>query len=156
MKAVGLVDTGILLETLDVPGRNENHAAIAADMDSRKRDGHSLLIPVAVILETGNHIARLSNGGQRRRLATRYIALLRLAIDGAAPFAPLGKLEVSEMQQWFEEFPSWVSPENRELTDLTIKAAWEKQCDLHPARRVYIWSLDSHLSAFDCAPRLSV
>jgi predicted ATPase len=33
--------------------------------------------------------------------------------------------------------------------DLSIQKEWARQCELHPLRRVYIGSLDAHLSSYD-------
>jgi hypothetical protein len=35
------------------------------------------------------------------------------------------------------------------MGDLSMIKEWERQCELHRARRVFIWSLDGHLAGYD-------
>lgn len=159
MKAVALLDTSILLELLRVPGRFRSEAsakALEAELKQKRRDlEESLLLPLGAILETGNHIARLPDGDQRRNFAMRFVGLVELALKNQAPFVAAVRTDDAELRAWCGEFVAWVQPHAREFTDLSIKLEWDRQCRLHPGRRVYVWSLDAHLASFDRAPTLS-
>jgi hypothetical protein len=37
---------------------------------------------------------------------------------------------------------------------MSIIKTWERQCELHTARRVFIWSYDDDLLGYDRAPRI--
>lgn len=89
MKAVGILDTSVLLELLRVPGRFSQAEAVTKEVVRRHEEGHSLLLPLAAILETGNHIARVTDGTLRRQVAERFVGLIRLALVGQAPFTPI-------------------------------------------------------------------
>lgn len=55
------------------------------------------------------------------------------------------------MLAWLDEFPAWAN-QGSGLADLTIKKEFDRLCSIHRKRRVYIWSLDTHLSSYDHTP----
>ncbi|MFI7618581.1 hypothetical protein ACIBP6_45895 [Nonomuraea terrae] len=79
------VDTTILCNLLDVPGRNQSRAAVVDELAKDKRQC-SLVLPVTAVIETGNHIAQLPDGRLRRYYADKLSKLLELVIDGQAPW----------------------------------------------------------------------
>lgn len=86
MGEVVFIDTSVLLCILDVPGKNQDRESIVEEFTVLATgDGNTLILPVATIVETGNHIAQLSNGEQRR---TRMGALCKLLLDSATATAP--------------------------------------------------------------------
>jgi len=52
---------------------------------------------------------------------------------------------------WLDEFPD-SAMRGVSIGDLTIIKEYERQCELHPTRRVLIWSLDDDLQGYDRAP----
>src|SRR5437868_8227625 len=90
-RRVEFVDTSILCNLLDVPGKNQNYAAVVQELTERNRDC-DLILPVTTIIETGNHIAQLADGRLRRIYADKLSELLRLVIEGRAPWV-LHKVE---------------------------------------------------------------
>lgn len=66
MGEIVIVDTSILLNVLNMPGRNEQREAVLTELEQCIDDGATLLLPLGAVLEIGNHIARLANGNQRR------------------------------------------------------------------------------------------
>jgi hypothetical protein len=158
MRAVALLDTSILLELLEVPGRmaqGPGALALGRELRRKRQDNtESLLLPLAAIIEAGNHIARLSDGRLRRRYAQKLVSLLKLALNDQAPFKAAVDVDPGTVGGWCSEFVEWVTPQAREFTDLTIKLEWTRQCRLHPGRRVYVWSLDDHLAGLERDPDL--
>lgn len=154
MNAVGIVDTSVLLELLRVPGTFSRSDEVVREMVDRHASGHSLLLPIAAIIETGNHIGRLQDGNHRRRFAAALVNVVQASLEGKAPFIPLDDVGVEDVRAWCAKFVSWVTPPGQTMADLSIKHAWELQCELHQGRRVYIWSLDDDLSSFDRPPRI--
>ena len=148
MKAICLVDTTIFVEILNVPFKASQHEIITDQVASKILDKESLFLPMATVLETGNHIAQNGNGNQRRQCAERFVKQVQLAIDGESPFKPINFLEANDMRRWLAEFPQWAM-QGEGLGDLSIKHDWERLCEQNPGRRVYIWSLDGHLAGFD-------
>jgi hypothetical protein len=152
MGALCLLDTSILLEWLAVPIK----AAKTKDVEDKLRQklaaGESLFLPMASVFETGNHIGQNGDGTLRRECAQRFVTLVQAALSGKAPFTPIGFPDSAHIQQWIGEFPDHAC-RGSGLGDLSIIHDWQRACEKHPARRVYIWSLDKHLTAYDRAAR---
>ena len=85
-RIVEFVDTSILLEILDVPGKAQHSAETKAKLRRRVEDGRQLILPTAAVIETGNHIHHLADGAQRRRCALDFAELLELSARGEAPW----------------------------------------------------------------------
>jgi hypothetical protein len=152
--SICLVDTSILCEILRIPNKCENHRQIYAQMQ-RKVKTESLLLPMSVIIETGNHVGQNGDGRQRRKAARDFVELIQKAIRGMLPFTPTPPLysEQESLLEWLREFPDWAG-RGSGLGDLTILKEFERQCFLNPGQRVYIWSTDEHLSSYDRPPEI--
>lgn len=148
MSAVCLIDTSIFAEILDVPAMAHKRDEILEALHQKILAKESLFLPMATILEIGNHIAQNGDGAQRRRCAERFVEQVQKALDGTIPFTPLNFPTRDDMQRWLAGFPDSAMRESG-IGDLSIIHDWERQCELHHARRVYIWSLDEHLYAHD-------
>lgn len=86
MADVVFIDTSVLLCILDIPGKNQNRDPLVEEFKNLvTTPGSTLILPVATIIETGNHIAQLSEGGLRRH---RMEALAKLLIDSSSATAP--------------------------------------------------------------------
>lgn len=81
MTTVTMVDTSVLCELLQVPGKcNPARAAeVAAEADRRWQAGERFVIPITAVIETGNHIAQ--SDGNRYEVAGRLVRLLRVAVS---------------------------------------------------------------------------
>ena len=150
--SIGLVDTSVFCEIVPVPGRSQHRAAILEALEDYIQAKVTLLLPIATILETGNHIAHISDGRRRRATAERFVELVQQAlgnVDGPAPWTvPQPLLTPEDLQRYLNELPDHAMREVG-LGDLSIIKEYERQCQLHQMRRVFIWSLDRHLSAYD-------
>lgn len=56
--SICLLDTSVFVEFLNVPNMNTRHAEICDELKQKIRDGEFQFLPLATILETGNHIAQ--------------------------------------------------------------------------------------------------
>ncbi len=158
--SVGLIDTSIFCEILDIPKMASAAATYRAELKSKADANESLLLPMTTIIETGNHIGQCSsNGATRRHFAELFTALVLKALAGDAPFRPTTFFELADLRSWLSEFSNWATYTDAHgrgsgFGDLTILKEWERQCELNPGRRVYIWSLDQRLAAYDKPPRV--
>ena len=59
--SICLLDTSVFVEFLNVPNMNTRHAEICDELKQKIRDGEIQFLPLATILETGNHIAQNGN-----------------------------------------------------------------------------------------------
>lgn len=89
MSTVTLVDTSVLCELLQVPGKCDQNrfALLNEELDVRAERGERLVIPVTAVIETGNHIAQCQ--GDRHAAARRLVKLLVRAASHDAPWTVL-------------------------------------------------------------------
>lgn len=92
MTAICLLDTSVFVEIL-------------AQLGERIRCRESLFLPMATILETGNHIGQNGDGHARRRCAQRFVREVSTALAGQSSFKPISFLQATELQAWLSEFP---------------------------------------------------
>jgi hypothetical protein len=86
MRAATFIDTSVLLEVLRVPGKSQQPDAIRSELRERVGTGESLLLPTATIIETGNHIAQLTDGNLRREYAAGLVNVLRATTHDDPPW----------------------------------------------------------------------
>ena len=151
MPGVVIVDASVLLNILNVHQFNQDRSAVVAQLDEFMNAEAHLLLPLTAIFQTGDHIADLRDGRQRRRYAKRLRETVRNALSDKAPWdlAPLP--DMRSLGEWMEIFPDHAS-RGPGLSDLSIIGIWERARERSPHRRVLIWSLDTHLQGYDSAP----
>lgn len=153
MSCVRIVDTSVLCNLLRVPHMDQDAERAAREFSSALANGDVFLLPVAVIYETGNHIAHVADGGKRRAVAQGFVDLVRKAFGGEIPFVPTPLQDPEGMAVWLSEFPDQAA-RGMGFGDLAITKVWDEQRALNQARRVLIWSYDRHLQGYDQAPRV--
>lgn len=151
MPEVIVVDTTVLLNVLDVPGRNQHRDDVLERFGEVTEGGASLLLPMAAVYEAGNHIAKLADGHQRRRFAGIFCDQVRGALNGEAPWVLVPLPNSDQLAKWLEDFPDCAMREVG-MSDLSMIKAWEEACSRNPSRRVRIWSLDAGLQGYDRRP----
>lgn len=155
--SICLIDTSIFCELIAVPNLCEQPQHFLSELRLKINERETLLLPMATILETGNHIGQNGNGAVRRQTAQRFVKQVHGAIGGQAPFTPTPLFAADELVKWLSEFPDWTLRNDRKgkgsgLGDLSIVKEFDRQRLLHPSRRIYIWSKDVHLQSYDTHP----
>ncbi len=151
---IALVDTSVFCNYLKVPGRDQDAEAIIEKYEFYVSEKVNLLLPIATILETGNHIAHIPNGQARRQTAIHFTNEVQKALDSKFPWAvPQPLLEPETLRQYLADFPDRAM-RGISLGDLSIIQEYERQCDLHRDRRIFIWSLDADLRGYDRPAKL--
>ncbi|MDP2828587.1 MAG: hypothetical protein Q8O37_08265 [Sulfuricellaceae bacterium] len=92
-KRVLILDTSVLCCWLQVPGKEEagpvndrwNHDRINALLEQERAKDSTFVLPIATLIETGNHIAQAPT--QRFERATSLANYLREAADAQSPWA---------------------------------------------------------------------
>jgi hypothetical protein len=155
MSSICLIDTSIFLEILNVPNYNQHRALVLEDYQTYAKSGCSFLLPMATILETGNHIAQNGDGTIRRIIALRFVKEVKEAFTGVAPWRTTTFPNTAEIMLWIDQFPDLAgknkAPDKQEGTsfgDLSIIAEFNKSCKLFPMSEVFIWSLDRDLQSY--------
>ncbi len=151
MGAVAIVDTSIFCNVLDIPCMNGEREKVLKEFKEFLEDGITLLLPMAAVYETGNHIAHLSDGSHRRRFAQKFVEEVRQAITGETPWQVMQVPSTEEVGEWLSGFPD-SAMRGAGMGDLSIIKEWEKFKRKVPDRRIFIWSLDSDLQGYDHSP----
>ncbi|UZE97627.1 hypothetical protein [Alkalimarinus alittae] len=160
MSEICLIDTSIFLNLLNVPGRNQDKEDVVSDFKDYAEMEVTFILPMATILETGNHIAQNGDGGTRRTTAERFCLAVEGAFNGQAPYQPSEFPNSSEVLTWLSQFPdhagqnksSAKTTEGTSFGDLSIIKEYEKCLNKFGMSEIFIWSLDSDLSQFHHKP----
>ncbi|MEM8074827.1 type II toxin-antitoxin system VapC family toxin [Morganella morganii subsp. sibonii] len=160
MGAVCIIDTSVFLNLLNVPGRNQDKDSVSKDFLEFAGLGATFIVPMATIIETGNHIAQNGDGRLRRETAMRFRDAVRGAFEGEAPYHTSTFPDTTEILTWLDRFPDAAgqnkSPtktsEGTSFGDLSIIAEFEKNVKKFPKREIFIWSLDSDLNSYSHNP----
>ena len=142
MKAICLIDTSVFVEILGIPTMND-HPEVLDQLKDKISQEEKLFLPMATIIETGNHIAQKGD----RSHALDFVERVQLAISGTDYFAPVESFSIERLQQCIADFPN-NAVRGVSLGDLSIIQDWQRQCDKNQGRTVYIWSLDTHLKGY--------
>lgn len=151
MSAVAIVDTSIFCNVLNIPTKNGNRVRVMQDLKHYLEEGTTLLLPMAAIYETGNHIAQLGNGRHRRLFANAFVKEVTKAIAGEVPWRVIQLPTTEEVGVWLSQFPE-SAMRGAGIGDLSIIKEWENFRKRAPGRRVFIWTLDSDLKGYDHPP----
>jgi len=153
MGKIVLVDSSVLLNILNVPGRNQRRQETLDTLKQHVDAGDRLYLPLACIIETGNHLARLSDGHDRRRLAEAFASKVTEAIENRAPWqiVPTGgsdQSDWSDLRNWLARFPDDAT-RGLSFTDAIIIYVYDTYCKKSRMSHVCVWALDSHLHGLD-------
>ncbi len=159
MTEVQLIDTSVFIFFVNIPQevKNIHRKKEAADgLADRQRAGVQLILPIATIVETVQHIWRIENGAVRRRCAETFDKLVSDAVARTAPWSFI-------KTTWDEAFvtallvqggpvpPIVTSLGTRahEAGDLLILTELRVLKDSYPTgqMQVGLWSFDGGLSA---------
>lgn len=149
MSAIVIVDTSVLLNIIDVPGRNQHKAEVLDRLAVLIEGNDHLFIPMAAIVEVGNHIAHVGGDGERRRnVAARFVREVRSALADEAPWKPVNFPSNQEVLNWLDEFPA-SAMRGVGMGDLSIRQEWESCCRKYAMSHVWVWALDGDLAGLD-------
>ena len=161
MSADCLIDTSVFLNLLNVPGLNQNTQRVAAEFVDYAGINCTFILPMATILETGNHIAQNGDGRLRRQTAQRFCKAVNDAFTDAPPYRLSEFPSTREVLDWLAEFPDRAGQnksaartgEGTSFGDLSIIKEYEKCLERFPMSELFIWSLDSDLEAYHHIPK---
>ncbi|WP_168016150.1 hypothetical protein [Halomonas salinarum] len=160
MSSVCLIDTCVFLNLLNVPGKNADKDQVVESYSEYAQLGMTFILPMATIVETGNHIAQNGDGNQRRSVAGRFCEVVEGAFSGAAPYRPSDFPAATEVLRWLHEFPNHAgrnksqekTGEGTSFGDLSIIKEFEKCVERFSMSEIFIWSLDSDLRCYHYVP----
>lgn len=160
MSEILIIDTSVFLNILNVPGRNQEIAAVTADFTDYIEANCTFILPMATIIETGNHIAQNGDGGTRRDTAQRFCEAVKGAFQGDAPWQPSEFPDQQTILSWIDNFPDAAgrnksadkTSEGTSFGDLSIIEEFNSCTRKFPMSEIFIWSLDSDLQQYHQKP----
>jgi hypothetical protein len=160
MNSICLIDTSVFLNLLDVPKRNESKVIVFKDFQTFIEADCIFMLPMATILETGNHIAQNGDGNIRRTTAQKFVTQVKAAFSGEAPWKPIQFPNTEAISTWIDQFPDLAGQNKNQkkesggtsFGDLTIIQDFHKTCKRYPMSEVFIWSLDQDLANYHRTP----
>ena len=91
---VRFIDTSVMTNILEMPGRCSDAQKIKEEFNFAMKQEEVLILPIATIIETGNHIAHIADGNIRRNVAAKFGQCLRKTAEG--PKDPIAVAEHAE------------------------------------------------------------
>lgn len=152
---VTFIDTSVLCELLEVPGKTKPEKAreVRAEWVARREAGEQLVIPVTAIIETGNHIVQCN--GDRRAAAQKLVKLLGKARSGEDGYV---LNEVKWDESFIEAFcggdstqQSFVDLAGNRLMgggDVALLVERDRFRARSPRTEVRIWTLEAVMGAY--------
>lgn len=146
-----LLDTTIFCNMLRVPGRDQDASQVFDELERNLQEGWAFVLPLAVVVETGNHVAQVADGRVRREVAMRFSKEVRGAVEGSAPWVTTSLWNEDDVKNWLQEFPE-SAMRGESFADMSIIAEFKRLVAAAPHHRIVIWSLDRHLKGYDSKP----
>ena len=155
MKEILVIDTSILCVWLNVPGKETcgtydnlwDKARVKKVLDKEEKRGTRFVLPLAAIIETGNHIAQSQKSWE---CATALCDIIRKSIDSASPWIAFSQQSVlwnsENLRRLADEWPDYAKTK-LSIGDMTIKTI----ADFYTEARynVQILTGDAGLKAYE-------
>jgi hypothetical protein len=156
MHSVVFLDTSVMLNILDVPYKNSDRVTVLARFTDLVMQGVTLIIPIAAIVEVGNHLAQLT-GEERRDRAVRFAEMLSMSLQGQTPWVVSGTIWdpafLGELVEGHTLRPGMVDlcttgVGTGDGSILLEVERYRQRSDLPSGLPVELWSLDKGLQAY--------
>lgn len=139
-----------------MPNRNDKREEVLQSFKEYVELGATFILPMATIVETGNHIAQNGDGGTRRRVAETFCAQVEAALTDEAPYKISNFPKPTEVLGWLNKFPDAAGQnkaptkpnEGTSFGDLSIIEEFNQSVAKYSMSEVFIWSLDGDLSSY--------
>lgn len=145
---VHFIDTSVFCNILDVPGKNQQKEDVMRELREliKDKDGNALILPFATIVETGNHIAHCPDGNIRRKVAIRFIEVIKKTVNDDAPWQFYSdQFSEEDLLEMCRHFPD-AAMSGMAFGDVSIVQAYNRYKQETPAiHTIRIWSIDTHL-----------
>ncbi|HYW18914.1 MAG TPA: hypothetical protein VE956_06275 [Nodularia sp. (in: cyanobacteria)] len=120
MRKVLLIDTSLLCVWLQVPGKETagnnkwDFEQVNQKIQTEINKGTTLVLPLATVIETGNHIAQAkTNKNNKYPTAKKFAEIITFAADETSPWAAFSEQvvlwEAEELKNLAKKFPDQVS-----------------------------------------------
>jgi len=147
-----LLDSSVICEWLQVPGKSSinGQKMVSDEMKVLLSGGATFYLPLAAVVEVGNHITHVKNGVKRRTCAERFVTLLNNCLNHERPYATIPFWDEDDMRKFAAAFSANATA-GVSMGDTTMINDFNKLCEVNPtAKCVRIWSVDGHLDSYRC------
>ena len=146
---VRFIDTSVMVNMLEVPDMCSDAEEVKREWREVLEAGEVLILPIATIIETGNHIAHISNGTIRRKIAGKFGEYLRKTAEGEAPWQLYGIELDREGLIYLADHIEENALYEIGIGDMSIVYAYNQYKEKTPAiGSIMIWSTDKHLQSY--------
>jgi len=83
---VVFIDTSVLCNLLPVPGRDQDRTSVLEQYRAFQDAHTTMVLPITSVIETGNFIAQLADGRERRVVAEKFASILGAVARSDAPW----------------------------------------------------------------------
>ena len=122
-----ILDTSVLCVYLNIPGKNScsghiklTHQIAVNEIDSKTRNGWMFVLPVACVIETGNHIAQCN--GDRYSIANKLVKMIHATISAHSPWIVFqdnldiwNPVNIGWLENWAEHAARGISMADRTI-----------------------------------------
>ncbi len=163
MRKVLILDTSILCVWLDVPGMAEcgptdnrwDRKRVAAKITAEELEATLFVLPLASIIETGNHIAQAAHS--RREIGKRLAELIKKSAHQETPWAAFSEQSIlwspEKLVTLADTWPE-LAAQRLSLGDATIKSVADYYAQM--GYRVEILTGDQGLKSYEPAAPLEI
>lgn len=148
---VHFIDTSVLVNILDIPDMNQDRDAVLEEYRRlEQEDGNTFILPLATIIEAGNHIAHISDGSMRRIKGQEFATVLRKVADDESPWKFFeDEVTRDEIRIIADKLPESVLYKSG-AGDISIITAYEKYISKTIGiGYIRIWTTDNHLRQYE-------
>ena len=146
---VRFIDTSVMANMLKIPGKCNAAERLQEEFKQVIEAKEVLILPIATIIETGNHIAHIDSGNIRRTIAQKFGEYLRKTAEGEAPWQLYGVELDKEGLLYLADHIEENAIREIGIGDMSIIHAYEQYKSNTPGiGRIMIWSTDRHLQGY--------
>ena len=147
---IRFIDTSIVMNLLRIPHMCQEYESVKKEFNEAIEQNETLILPLATIIESGNHISHIADGNIRREKAVKFQEFLRKTAKEEAPGELYGVgFTKEDLLIIADQFPDCAQKMEMGIGDMSIIRFYEKYKNEVPAvGRIMIWSKDKHLSCY--------
>lgn len=150
-----ILDTSMLVVWLQVPGMEHcdsdgiGFSEVNQRLDEEAKKGTHFILPLAVLIETGNHITQVkTNNPKKREVARVFAEWVRTAIGGHSPWILFNdQLAIFDDEKLLEMIDEWrENLDSLSIGDISVK----RVADHYASDRteIIIFTCDQNLRAY--------
>ena len=155
MSTIHFIDTSVLVELLNVPGKNETYEETKLEYELLVENGDMFVLPIAVLIETGNHIAHIADGNTRHRIAKLFTDIIKKAVDMEDNWSVIPEISTAILESIIRDFPAQALAQTGFGDTSIVKQFDDYWINRQPIGEMRIWSKDHHLQSYSRTGGLS-